>query len=131
MPHSDKKEMDDEISKLIDSKSRLDHRILLTLLVLGVLVVVVSCFGIFKPVHDAPEVWFQRSGSIAVFIALLVEYNVQKNKIFLADCKPSDFKFWKTNHLYNFHKLHIYSISLGVIGTIIWGYGDLLYKAFI
>lgn len=88
-------------------------------------------YGFLMPDSELQGVWFQRSGSIAVIIAIFSELLLAKLNSYpglqssLKDIGNYGDPIWF--HLF-FYKLVYFTAGLiAVIGTIIWGYGDLLY----
>lgn len=84
--------------------------------------------------EETTAVWFQRSGSVMVALALLADIRVIKiDRLIIA----RDHSFLYT-HIYIEQKynkklnfVRYMSYLLVAIGTVIWGYGDLLYHQFI
>jgi len=95
---------------------------------LAILMPVFSLSGLLKPSSEALGVWFQRSGATTVVFAVFAELKASN---MLAVFKPSGFvdqtfhstrdKYLKQVKLYNY-----IALFLVVLGTVIWGYGDLL-----
>jgi len=75
--------------------------------------------------------WFGRSGSLVVLFAVVLEYRQQllteATQINNAFGKPL-FKSGKEMNEVR-RSFHITALSLSVIGTIIWGYGDIPFLA--
>ncbi len=96
---------------------------------------------------DTDAIWFQRSGSLLVLLSLLIQFlflnlnryinetlvdfgddypHTKKEDIYLHNTKEKSWKSIKQEPTYTI--LHEYYIwFMGTIGTIIWGYGDLIY----
>jgi hypothetical protein len=81
-----------------------------------------------RPQGETQSTWFQRSGSITVFIALFSEYllfiinkAIFPTGIWGEDKWPMRLKYGKKSKTLSF--LFLFSAALG---TVIWGYGDLL-----
>lgn len=87
-------------------------------------------FGALKPSAESSGVWFQRSGAISTVFALLAA-------TLQADASR---KLWTPGSLGDIHKLTVLSSFDGkfsicqnlsflftVLGTVIWGYGDILF----
>jgi hypothetical protein len=98
------------------------------LALLAILIPIGAICSVFKPELEPVNVWFQRSGSLAVFFAVWIEYvlfsindEINPTGYITSECAKPKEKFGK---YYSFFK------GLGVVlalwGTIIWGYGDLL-----
>lgn len=70
---------------------------------------------------DSPELWFQRSGSLITLVGVLLEYHLVKIR-FMPYSERAEQK-----QISNFPERVV--LLMIVIGTIIWGYGDLLFPA--
>lgn len=101
--------------------------------------------GLNNFTSDTDAVWFQRSGSMLVFICIVVQF-LFLNLHRLAHDTPIDFgmgnirteiedfklrrkgkSLWRSEP--SFTILHeLYIVVFGAVGTLIWGYGDLIYK---
>lgn len=102
------------------------------LTLLAILTPLSAYFSLFIPINEQESIWFQRSGSITVLFAVWIEYNLStvNEHINLSG-------IWTTEqaNLSNKYK-HVYKIFqyigvlLAVAGTVIWGYGDVIYKSF-
>jgi hypothetical protein len=100
------------------------------LIALSLITPILACF--FKPSSETLNIWFQRSGAITVVLSLLAE--IKSNSIEkIAIVKEHTFLYCNMylKSCYEFKvKIINYSTYLVVaIGTIIWGYGDLLISA--
>ncbi|WP_148404248.1 hypothetical protein [Bizionia myxarmorum] len=78
------------------------------------------------------ETWFARSGAILTFVSVVVQFilaDLKKSEIqnlFDSELRLRD-KFKKIREKDFYHDaLSTASTLTGLIGTIIWGYGDLL-----
>lgn len=105
------------------------YRLPILLLSFGILFTIVSAIVSV----DASENWFSRSGAILGFISVVVQFilsNLRKEQIenvFNAGngLKEKLHNIKKKNPLHEF--VYIASGITGLLGTLIWGYGDLLY----
>tara|TARA_R110000737_G_scaffold116732_2_gene149371 strand:+ start:459 stop:788 length:330 start_codon:yes stop_codon:yes gene_type:complete len=79
------------------------------MMAVGYCIVMLAGIGTFKPFHVLPEVWFQRSGSLLVLVAVYCEIVSSNNK---------------DNYI------RFIAHSTVVVGTCIWGYGDFIYVWF-
>ena len=75
--------------------------------------------------------WFQRSGSIMVLFAVALDFEqskytkTQSSSSLMVEGKPAIVgQVLSTTRIY----IQRFSIVLIVLGTAIWGYGDLLFK---
>lgn len=101
----------------------------LSLLIIGVVFCVTSALISLKTTGD----WFARSGSILSFVSVVVQFilsdlkKAEVKKLFHSDIglkqKFETIKIKDTRH----NTLSIASGITGILGTLIWGYGDLLF----
>jgi NADH:ubiquinone oxidoreductase subunit 6 (subunit J) len=99
-----------------------------SLLLIGALTVpVLTYFSVFIPSIDKPEIWFQRSGSVSVLLVIIAEYilgfiGIHVNAVGLIVKEQEEI-------IKKYKKIHTIAkyigLVLAVIGTFIWGYGDL------
>ncbi|SIT12499.1 hypothetical protein [Neptunomonas antarctica] len=88
------------------------------LVFLGVLTPMLVLFSIVEPPKgEPPHIWFQRSGSLLVIFAIVAESILLQGNENFKNLKVA----WKTS--YSVAK--ILSPILAIIGTMIWGYGDI------
>jgi len=100
-------------------------------------------FGFENISNEHDSVWFQRSGSLIVFFALLSEYfhlkikNMVTNKLIdygdgLYMTIMQSFKNKNLSSSYSDPTFNILFspqiLFCGLSGTVIWGYGDLIYN---
>lgn len=81
------------------------------------------------PEADNMGTWFQRCGAVVVALAITIEAknNLISGYIYPTGLSTSDFD--KLKELYGLY-FNIYKwggFLLAIVGTIIWGYGDLLF----
>ena len=100
------------------------------LLLLTLALPVAALYGVLVPENESISTWFQRSGSIMVICSLWVEY-----KLFgiNGDVFPSGLCSGQEVRLAEQYKLRVqivkYMAVVGALsGTVIWGYGDLLWQ---
>jgi drug/metabolite transporter (DMT)-like permease len=100
------------------------------LIVIGLLVPVLSLLVDYRPEGEELSTWFQRSGSVLVVFTVWVEINLLSihstmypgaYTIVVEEKHTEKFEL-----PYNF--LVIASAVFAVVGTAIWGYGDILIK---
>jgi len=90
----------------MDPKPLFDVYLNMFLLAIGWLLISLSALDVLKPNFEAQEIWFQRSGSLLVVLSIFIE--VYGGRLTAHTVKYST------------------RISL-VLGTLVWGYGDLIY----
>ena len=111
-----------------------EGKIVTTLLICGLLLLgavaipTLAYIGILMPANETIATWLQRSGSIMVFLALLSEYMLFTIHGLIYMSGICDEHLWPMRIKYG--KLHtalsLTSFTAAAIGTIIWGYGDLI-----
>ncbi len=105
------------------------YRLPIILLSFGILFCIASAIENI----DSTENWFSRSGSILTFVSVVVQFllsNLRKEEIenLFNSGKGIKEKFTKIKHKNPLHEVvFIISGMTGLLGTLIWGYGDLLY----
>ncbi|GHF97260.1 hypothetical protein [Thalassotalea marina] len=88
------------------------------LVFLGILTPMLVLFSIVEPPKgEAPHIWFQRSGSLLVIFAIIAESILLQGVDNLKNLNVA----WKMSH----SVAKMLSPILAIIGTIIWGYGDI------
>ncbi|MDC9724326.1 MAG: hypothetical protein PSN44_00185 [Gammaproteobacteria bacterium] len=97
---------------------------------LAVLVPFAAVFIPWMPEHETIATWFQRSGSAIVVFALLAESRAINVYNILNPVGFPETDFDNARKQYNKHPamFQISSFILIAIGTLIWGYGDILFK---
>lgn len=95
-------------------------------------VISISIIVSLNPVNESHAIWFQRSGSIITLLATLAEalFVVRLNKLVRishwAQLRPEIYVERKYKPLLNF-SLVTTAIIISC-GTLIWGYGDILFN---
>jgi len=105
---------------------------------LFIVVLIISAIGIglaayggwLRPKGDLPELWFQRSGAITSIFCIFAQFRINN---FLERIRGGTFS--ESWHSYNKFIKSQTVISwvvtvVGLWGAFVWGYGDLLFKAF-
>lgn len=95
------------------------------MLVASMLFIMTSMMGSLKPSNELAEVWFQRSGSIAVVLAILAEIGLfsltLRNESLVENMYLQKLGRWIDTG-------EILAKTMLVVGTLVWGYGDLIYR---
>ncbi|MUK70253.1 hypothetical protein [Aliivibrio fischeri] len=125
--------------ELIDIKKKVNKTIFTSVIVLllGLLGPILAWFGVFQ-LETNSAVWFQRSGSITVLFAVWAEYKLFKlaeltnpmsqNGNTWDDMRKSD--VLQASYSKYIQGIKYFAAVLAIAGTVIWGYGDLLFQAF-
>ncbi|GJL65154.1 MAG: hypothetical protein NPIRA05_01250 [Nitrospirales bacterium] len=103
--------------------------IVLSLLVLSVTISVLFYFvPALNPTPDPHDVWFQRSGSFVVIIAIWAETILIQTEGYIDPYNEKHSTYDEVPYEFNFHyaKLEKWIFFLILAGTLVWGYGDLL-----
>jgi hypothetical protein len=96
--------------------------------VIAIIFPIMSALGFLKPEAEELAIWVQRSGAVVVFLCVVSEYYISK---LLGILNPPGFTSVGTQSiqkkLYNpLRIMQLIGLVLGAIGTLLWGYGDLL-----
>ena len=111
---------------MLDKKK---YRVPILLLAFGILFCLASAIASI----DSTENWFSRSGAILTFVSVVVQFllsNLRKEEIenLFNSGKGIKEKFKNIKHKNPIHEVvYITSGITGLVGTLIWGYGDLLF----
>ena len=111
---------------MLDKKK---YRLPIFLLSFGILFCIASAFATI----NSTENWFSRSGAILTFVSVVVQFllsNLRKEELenlFNSGTGIRE-KFKNIKRKNPLHQV-VYIISgiTGLVGTLIWGYGDLLF----
>lgn len=123
----------DYVEALRKSANAENKKVIIVLIsfILSSFFIVAGWNGQLKPDIDDPSIWFQRSGSVVVLSSLFVDFFISREKTRMSNQFPNkwqgDFFEVFEKYLPIFKILHIISIIFAVVGTIIWGYGDLIF----
>ncbi len=95
--------------------------------IIGILIPVFAYHGMLKPVNELLGIWFQRSGSIVVIFAVWLEYSLLKlqSNVVLTDMVETTKRYPIEKYTPLYKGLQVIAAALAVVGTVIWGYGDL------
>jgi hypothetical protein len=93
--------------------------------------VAIPVCALFLPVRPPGESlgdWFQRSGSVMTVLCLVLDLKVFAlyGRLFPSGFVDKGFDEFKAKYLPIYKGLTILLLSLTAVGTVIWGYGDLL-----
>ena len=85
-----------------------------------------SLEGSFKPQAEPAGQWFQRSGAVMTAFAVFAQFKAGSIATMIAGGTFAE--SWEAYHKYKLYQIlvAILSLSLIIVGTLIWGYGDLL-----
>jgi uncharacterized protein YjeT (DUF2065 family) len=105
-----------------------DFTVSSALILIAVIIPVLAFSGILKPENEQAGIWFQRSGSITVLLSLTAEYIISRLHGII---RPAGFTSDETEMIRvklesPLMVLRYIGGAVAVVGTIIWGYGDLL-----
>jgi hypothetical protein len=104
---------------------------------LGFIVVLIACAigaGIFaycgwlRPQNDSPGIWFQRSGSITAIFSAFAQFRINN---FLERIRGGTFKeSWDLYYKFISRQVTVsWAVTvIGVIGAVVWGYGDIIFN---
>jgi hypothetical protein len=105
-----------------------DVAVSLILIVVAIFIPFLANIGFIKPEAETINIWFQRSGSITVLLSLVAEYVISRLHGII---RPAGFTSKETENIRKklenpLMVLRYIGGGAAVLGTIIWGYGDLL-----
>lgn len=92
---------------------------------ISVVCALLAAFGILKPVNEPVVIWFQRSGSLVVLFAAIGEYYVSNMRATLRPAGYVGITAMENELSFSVKCYHSAALTLVIMGTIIWGYGDL------
>ncbi|WP_123637147.1 hypothetical protein [Marinimicrobium koreense] len=115
--------------QLIKPTYRTNKRLFILFISISILAPTLSFF-LPPPPEEVADIWFQRSGSITVVFSLLAEHQAfiinyklsPENNPILTMGDIKDY-FGKVANRYT-----IYALSMATLGTVIWGYGDIVHR---
>nr|AKN35976.1 hypothetical protein [Vibrio tasmaniensis] len=106
------------------------------ILLLAFIFPILAWFGVFQ-LEDNSAIWFQRSGSVTVLFAVWVEFKlfklagltnpISENGKTYDDMRKSD--YLQTHNSKKIQIIKYLAAVLAISGTVIWGYGDLIFTA--
>ena len=102
------------------------------LLVISAVIPICAWYGLLQQDKDV-LIWFQRSGSFTVLFAVWAEYKIFKVHTLTMPMSEGGETYQdaahtgvlKTKYGKKLNAINFVSVTLIIIGTIIWGYGDL------
>lgn len=115
----------------IEASIKKSLRIAVPLLIIAFVVPVVSVLFDLCATRSDPFYWFQRSGSITVLFAVIAEYFLFRVG---ADINPPPSSYvaemkWNDKYGAKHRTCSVLALVLVVLGTFIWGYGDIPFRA--
>jgi hypothetical protein len=86
-----------------------------------------SLVGMFRPQAEPPGQWFERSGAVMTVFAVFAQFKANSIAAMIAGGTFGE--SWELYHKYKRHQAVAAALSLVlvVLGTVVWGYGDLLF----
>lgn len=111
-----------------EPKTRSDLKIFALLALVAVAIPIFALLVPTRPAEEPLGVWFQRSGSVMTVLCLVLDLKVFSihGKLFPSGLVSVGFDEFKAKYLPIYHGLTILLLFLTAVGTVIWGYGDLL-----
>jgi hypothetical protein len=101
------------------------------IILLAIAVPVISIYAPnLMPEKETIGSWFQRSGAIVVALAVWIEIknNTISGFIYPSGVSTNQFKELKKAYGLYFNLVKWSGFILAIIGTVIWGYGDIPFK---
>jgi hypothetical protein len=95
----------------------------------AVILPLLSMLGSFRPQAESPGQWFERSGAMMTVFAVFAQFKAVSVATMIAGCTFGE--SWEAYHKYKRHQAVVAGLSLVlvVMGTVVWGYGDLLFPS--
>jgi hypothetical protein len=117
-----------KFSMTTEGKLRIELGFIVSLIIFAIGAGIFAYSGWLKPQNDSPGIWFQRSGSITAIFSAFAQFRINN---FLERIRGGTFK--ESWHLYFKFISRQVTISwvvtvIGVIGAVVWGYGDIIFK---
>ncbi len=112
-------------------KLKRERKLFILFAILAIMTPTLACVEFIRPPKENFAIWFQRSGSAMVVLALLAEMRAyQMLEVFKVTSSFVGDTFYQTqdDYLWQAKFANIFSFMLIAIATVIWGYGDLLIK---
>lgn len=124
--------------ELVEIKKKIKRELWTSFYILGLAFIfpILAWFGVFQ-LEDNSAIWFQRSGSVTVLFAVWVEFKLfklagltnpisKKGKTY-GDMSKSD--YLQTHDSKKIQFIKYLAAIWAISGTVIWGYGDLIFIA--
>lgn len=101
----------------------------LILVVFAIAAPFIALTGWLKPVDDTDAIWFQRSGAVTTIFSLLTGAGISSilNRLCPRGMTDLNIEVIRGRFQIRFECIEIASLVATVIGTVIWGYGDILW----
>lgn len=102
----------------------------LILVVLAIAAPFIALTGWLKPVDDTEAIWFQRSGAVTTVFSLLTGAGISSilNRLCPRGITDLNIEVVRVGFQIRFERIETTSLVATAIGTVIWGYGDILWK---
>jgi hypothetical protein len=111
-----------------EGKLKLELGFIVSLIVCAIGAGLFAYSGWLKPENDSPGIWFQRSGSITAIFSAFAQFRINN---FLERIRGGTFaESWGLyNKFIGRQGMISWAVTLiGVIGAVVWGYGDLILR---
>lgn len=111
-----------------ESKTRRDLKIIGCLVLVAVLIPICALLVPLRPPSESLGSWFQRSGSVMTVLCLALDVKIFSihGRLFPSGYVSLGFGAFKEKYLPVYNALSVVLLILTAVGTVIWGYGDLL-----
>jgi hypothetical protein len=86
-----------------------------------------SMLGIFKPRAEPLGQWFARSGAMMTVIAVFAQFRAASIATMILGSAYGESREFYHTYKRRQAAVAVVSLVLVVIGTVVWGYGDLLF----
>ncbi|WP_020412057.1 hypothetical protein [Microbulbifer variabilis] len=120
---------------LRDAESEIKKQLIycIPLLFLAGSLPIMAWYSFLIPNDEPSDIWFQRSGSLMVLFAVWAEYNLMKvnEHINLSGSSYSQQSVLAERYKTIYNIAQYSAAVLAILGTFIWGYGDVFNKIII
>lgn len=105
----------------------------LVMMVLALIAPLAALTGWHKPNSEALAVWFQRSGAVMTVFSLITGSGIASilNRLSPRGFTDLHLEVVRGKFQVRFEIIEKVSLAVAMLGTVIWGYGDVLLSAFL
>ena len=118
--------------KSIRQKATICQGLGLIFVVLAIAAPLIALTDWLKPMDDPSAIWFQRSGAVTTVFSLLTGAVISSilNRLLPRGMTDLNIEVIRGRFQIRFDYIEWASLLATIVGTVIWGYGDLILKYF-
>ncbi|KAA0012978.1 hypothetical protein F0A17_08635 [Billgrantia pellis] len=111
-----------------ESNAKKSMRLIVFLLATTLVIPLAALYFPWRPEAETLGTWFQRSGSIMTILCISIDTKLFSIYVWLnSEDEPSvHVERFKAKYYYRYKAMSILAFLLTIMGTTIWGYGDLI-----